>query len=102
MPKTRGAPWRRNYARSKRFASFFAGFSDERTMELTSHVGTGLSDRTVPDLVSLILYICDTCVYRENTKTIEPAHTRRSTSLRCRKLRARRSGSSSRLLSMLI
>lgn len=67
----RGAPWRRNYARSKRFASFFAGFSDERTMELTSHIGTGLSDRTVPDLVSLISYVCDTCICKENTQTID-------------------------------
>lgn len=39
-------------------------------MELTSHVGTGLCDRTVPDLVSLILYICDTCVYRERQSTL--------------------------------
>lgn len=51
----------------KAFCIFFAGFSDERTMELTSHIGTGLSDRTVPDLVSLILYMYDTCIYRENT-----------------------------------
>lgn len=30
----------------------FAGFSDERTVELTSRVGAGLTGRTVADLVS--------------------------------------------------